>query len=68
MKNYRIFVQFSDDAFGKVRELTFPCDDAALRFAREQILREHPGCDVWGDGGRVALLSARDAFPAGLTR
>jgi len=60
MRQYRIFVQSNDGAFGNVRELPFEGDDAAVRFAREEILTEHPGCDVWSEKGRVALLRTRD--------
>lgn len=64
MKEYRIFVQSADGAFGNVRVLPFEGDDAAVRFARAEILGLHPGCDVWGEQGRVALLRARDGMPA----
>ena len=64
MKEYRIFVQSSDGAFGDVRVLAFEGDDAALRFARDEVLHLHPGCDIWNEQGRVALLRARQGSRA----
>ena len=59
MKQYRIFVQSPGGCFGDLRVLPFEGDEAALRFAQDEILSEHPGCAVWSEKGRVALLLQR---------